>query len=51
MEEFIGNNYNIPQLDLSERPENTPEKYAYLYEQGSTISVTRIPCCLKTAIF
>ena len=33
MEEFIGNNYNIPQLDLSERPENTPEKYAYLYEQ------------------
>ena len=33
MEEFIGKNYNIPQLDLSERPENTPEKYAYLYEQ------------------
>lgn len=56
MEEFIGKNYNIPQLDLSERPENTPEKYAYLYEQtvvddSESYLGTPIPSCLKTAIF
>lgn len=33
MNDFIGKNYTVPQLDLSVKPENTAEKYAYLYEQ------------------
>ena len=33
MNNFIGKNYTVPQLDLSVKPENTVEKYAYLYEQ------------------
>lgn len=33
MNDFIGKNYTVPQLDLSVKPENTVEKYAYLYEQ------------------
>ena len=33
MNDFIGKNYTVPQLDLSVKPEDTAEKYAYLYEQ------------------
>ena len=33
MNDFIGKNYTVPQLDMSVKPENTAEKYAYLYEQ------------------
>ena len=33
MNDFIGKNYTVPQLNLSVKPEDTAEKYAYLYEQ------------------
>ena len=33
MNDFIGKNYTVPQLDLSVKPEDTAEEYAYLYEQ------------------
>ena len=33
MNDFQGRNYTVPQLDLSERDGDIPEKYSYLYEQ------------------
>lgn len=56
MNDFIGKNYTVPQLDLSVKPEDTAEKYAYLYEQtvvDDSESYLGHPdsVLLKTAIF
>lgn len=44
-----GENYTIPQIDLSVEPKNTKEEFKYLYEnvtveKRAVISGTPIPC-------
>lgn len=56
MNDFIGKNYTVPQLDLSVKPEDTAENTLISMNRpwsttAKVILATPTPSCSKTAIF